>query len=345
MLRILRIVLINSVIGTLLFSYLYYSETKGLVNYLENIWLVVGIIICSNLLGWGVIYLGILTDKIYSWKKSIIIRFNLELLINFTSTIVLLLLLFSLYSQTVLNIGISSFLSQHYETTIRVIILAFVSLLIYNIIDFALYSFNQYSVVQIESVKQSREQLELHFDALKSQLSPHFLFNNLNTIYALAHQDTSKAEHYIRMLAQTYQYILNTHSNKVTSVNDEIQFVDAYKYLLEIRFGNTLEISTKLTADALKCFIPPLSLQILIENAVKHNSFDEEKPLKIEILNDYDYIIVRNNVSLSTPKTDSLKIGLENLRKRYAHLTDMKLQTIVNNYFIVKIPILKTKAS
>lgn len=345
MIRILRIVLINSIIGTLLFSYLYYSETKGLLNYIDNIWLVVGIIICSNLLGWGILYLGRLTDRIYPWKKSILIRFNLELFTNFTFIIGLLLLFFSLYSQIALQIGISTFISQHPETTIRVIILAFVSLIIYNIFDFALYSFNQYSVVQIESVKLSREQLELQFDALKSQLSPHFLFNNLNTIYALVHQDTNKAEHYIRMLAQTYQYILNTHSNKVTSVNDEIQFVDAYKYLLEIRFGNTLEISTKLTDDALKCFLPPMSLQILIENAVKHNSFDEEKPLKIEILNDYDYIIVRNNVSLSTPKTDSLKIGLENLRKRYAHLTDMSLQTFVNNYFIVKIPILKTKAS
>lgn len=342
MLRTLRIILINSIIGTLLFSYLYYSETKGLLDYIENIWLITGIVVCSNVVGWGVLCLGRLTNGLYPWRRSIIIRFNIELVINFIGVMGLLLLLFSMYSLIFLKIGISAFIAQHPETVIRVIILAFVSLLIYNIIDFALFSYNQYSIVQIESVKLSREQLELQFDALKSQLSPHFLFNNLNTIYALVHQDANKAEHYIRMLAQTYQYILNTHTNKVTSVADEIQFVEAYKYLLEIRFGNTLEITIKLTTDALRCFIPPMSLQILIENAVKHNSFDEEKPLRIEILNDYDYIIVRNNVSQSKPKTDSLKIGLENLRKRYSHLTRMDLQTIVNNYFIVKIPILKT---
>jgi two-component system LytT family sensor kinase len=132
---------------------------------------------------------------------------------------------------------------------------------------------------------------------------------------------------------------------KTTRIEDELKFVEAYKYLLEIRFGSTLSIDLKLTTETLKYFIPPLSLQILIENAVKHNSFDEEKPLKIEILNDYDDIIVRNNIAQAKPKTDSLKIGLENLRKRYSHLTNRKLQTIVNNYFIVKIPIIKTLAS
>lgn len=342
MLRILRIILVNSIVGFLLFSYLYYSETKGLLNYFENFWLTIGVITISNTLGWSIILAGSPVNRLYSWKKSIVIRFILELSINLVVVIGLLSLILSLYGQLFLKTGVIDIIKHYPETTIRVFILALVSLFIYNIIDFALYSYNQYSVVQIETVRLSREQLELQFDALKSQLSPHFLFNNLNTIYALVHQDADKTEHYIRMLTQTYQYILNTHSNKTTPIQDELQFVEAYKYLLEIRFGNTLEIKISLSPDALKCLIPPLSLQILIENAVKHNSFDEEKPLKIEILNDYDYIIVRNNVSLAKPKTDSLKIGLENLRKRYSHLTEKEIQTIVNNYFIVKIPLIKT---
>jgi sensor histidine kinase YesM len=342
MLRLLRIISINSVVGLLLFSYLYYSETKILLNYFENIWLLTGIILGSNILGWSIYYSEKLIDKIHTWKKSIVLRFIIQLFLNFIFAIGLIVIFLSLFGEIILKIGISTLITQHTETTIRVIILAFVTLFVYTIIDFALYSYNQYSVVQIESVKLSREQLELQFDALKSQLSPHFLFNNLNTIYALVHQDFSKTEHYIRMLAQTYQYILNTHSKKTTSIKEEIHFVEAYKYLLEIRFGNALDIDIKLSAEALKCSIPPLSLQILIENAVKHNSFDEDKPLKIEILNDYDYIIVRNNLSQAKPKTDSLKIGLENLRKRYSYLTEKNVHTIVNNYFIVRVPILKT---
>jgi len=342
MLRLLRIISINSVVGLLLFSYLYYSETKILLNYFENIWVLTGIILGSNILGWSIYYSGKLIDKIQTWKKSIVLRFIIQLCLNFIFAIGLIVIFLSLFGEIILKIGISNLINQHEETTIRVIILAFVTLFVYTIIDFALYSYNQYSVVQIESIKLSREQLELQFDALKSQLSPHFLFNNLNTIYALVHQDINKTEHYIRMLAQTYEYILNTHSKKTTSIEEEIHFVEAYKYLLEIRFGNALDIDIKLSAEALKCSIPPLSLQILIENAVKHNSFDEEKPLKIEIINDYDYIIVRNNLSQAKPKTDSLKIGLENLRKRYSYLTEKNVQTIVNNYFIVRVPILKT---
>jgi two-component system LytT family sensor kinase len=345
MLRILRIILINSLFGILLFTYLYYSETKGKLVYLENIWLVASVIIGSNILGWGIIYVGKLLDRVYPWKRSIILRFSFELGLNFLLVIGILSLIFSLFSELLFKIGLSNLISQYSETTIRVFILTFVSLFFYTILDFALYSYNQYSVVQIESIRISRQQLELQFDALKSQLSPHYLFNNLNTIYSLVHQDQVRTEHYIRMMAQTYQYILNTHSQKEISIIEEIGFIEAYKYLLEIRFGSTLEINIKLTQDTLSYYIPPLSLQILIENAVKHNSFDEENPLRIEILNDYDDIIVRNNISLAKPKSDSLKIGLDNLRKRYSYLTTRKLQTIVNNYFIVRIPILKTISS
>lgn len=345
MLRILRIILTNSLVGLLLFSYLYYSEKKDTLNYFENIWLVLGIIIGSNFLGWSVVYIDRLLDNLYSWKKSIILRFILELSINFAFTIGLLAVTTSLFGHFFLKTSLTELLKEHSETTIRVFILTFVSQFIYSIIDFALYSYNQYSVVQIESIKLSREQLELQFDALRSQLSPHYLFNNLNTIYALVHQDAERTEKYIRKLAQTYQYILNNHSQKTTTIDNELKFVEAYKYLLEIRFGNTLDINLKLSTETLRYSIPPLSLQILIENAVKHNSFDEGNPLKIEILNDYDDIIVRNNISQAKPKTDSLKIGLDNLRKRYTYLSDRKVQTIVNNYFIVRIPILKHVAN
>jgi two-component system LytT family sensor kinase len=183
MLRILRIVLINSIVGVLLFSYLYYSETKGVLVYFENLWIVSGVILGSNLLGWSIISLGKLLDKLYIWKKSIILRFLLEITIDFILVIGLLWIFFGLFGDVLFKIGLSNLIVKYSETTIRVFILTFVSLFFYTIIDFALYSYNQYSVAQIESIKVSREQLVLQFDALKSQLSPHYLFNNLNTFW------------------------------------------------------------------------------------------------------------------------------------------------------------------
>jgi len=341
MLRSFRIIVVNSLIGILLFSYLYYSETSKSLNYLENGWLIAGILFGSNLLGYSILLSNRIIERFYSWKRGVFNRFIIGIILNYIIITGLVSSLICLYGILFLKTGFGDLIVQYPETTIRFLILSFLLLFIFTIIDFALYSYNLYSVIQIESVKLAREQLELQMDALKSQLTPHYLFNNLNTIYALVHQDAGRAENYIRMLAQTYRYILDRHNERLTSVKDEQMFIKAYKYLLEIRFGKAVEVDIKLSDDVQECFLPPLSLQILVENAVKHNTFDNENPLRIEILNDSENILVRNNISLSSPKTDSLKIGLNNLKKRYSYLTSKKIQIISSKYFIVKIPVIK----
>lgn len=341
MLRSLRIIVVNSLAGILLFSYLYYSETSKSFNYIENGWLIAAILSGSNLLGYSILFSNRLIERFYSWKRGVFNRFIIGVILNYFILTGIVSFFAFIYGNYILNTGFGDLIARYPETAFRFLIISFILIFFFTIIDFAFYSYNYYSVIQIESVRLEREQLELQMDALKSQLTPHYLFNNLNTIYALIHQDALRAENYIRMLAQTYRYILDRHNERTTSVKDEQIFIEAYKYLLEIRFGRTVEVDIKLSDDVLEYFIPPLSLQILVENAVKHNTFDNESPLKIEILNDKGKIVVRNNISLSIPKTDSLKIGLNNLRKRYSYLTENSIQIISNKYFIVKIPVLK----
>jgi len=343
MLRIVRISFVNALLGFTLLSYLFYSETGETFGYLKNPLMMVVLFFFFNVLGWGIVILNKLINKALSWNKKAWLRFLVGHVVHFVFVILLVVIFCSIYTESTTLSSLQALYDQYVETALRIIILTFISIFIFTIVDFALFSYRQYAIVQIEQVRQKREQLELQFEALKTQLSPHFLFNNFNTIYSLINHDNTATEHYIRMLAQTYQYILATHGEKLVSVSREFDFIKSYLYLQEIRFGNSLTIGINDAEDCQNCFVPPLSLQILVENAIKHNSFDETEPLNINILLVNGYIVISNNLMPSPTKSDSLKIGLNNLKKRYSQVTDKKISIDKGSTeFVVKLPIIKS---
>ena len=138
-----------------------------------------------------------------------------------------------------------------------------------------MYSYYAYATVQIEAVKYERKQIDLQLRALKSQLSSHFLFNNLNTISSLAHNDAQQAETYIRGLANIYNYTLNSYHEKLVPFEDELQVVMAYLHMIQTRFGNSFHYTVDIPEHVKASRIPPLTLQMLIENAVKHNRWKQ----------------------------------------------------------------------
>ncbi len=177
----------------------------------------------------------------------------------------------------------------------KVGILLLASLSIYIIVYALLYSYQQYAVAQIETLQRERKQLELQFEALKSQVSPHYLFNSLNTISSLIYKDPQSAEQFIRRLAQTYQYILATQNKRYVLLREEVDFVQSYYYLLRIRFQQQLTVEFNLPSSILDTRIPPLTLQILVENAVKHNTLNADNKLFIYITaQDNTYLRVIN---------------------------------------------------
>jgi len=182
--------------------------------------------------------------------------------------------------------------------------------------------------------------LELQFEALKSQLSPHYLFNCLNTISSLVHRDPKLTESFIRRLAQTYQYILNTKNRKLVKLAEEIEFVKAYNYLLRVRFEEALKINIDLPEELLASDVPPLTLQILVENAVKHNVISEESPLEISIKADPQTVTVSNNLTRRADVENSFKVGLENIKKRYEFFTEIPVRVVNNELFEVQLPVL-----
>ena len=340
--KLLVRLLLYASIGIMTYTYLHYGET-GLLPDLPGDLMA---------LYWTFVYslgLGISIDKIHQllsgllpWRKYFTGRFIVGLVANAVTGVLLLLTFGYLYALILTEIDFGQFVLTHQESAVKLAILLFFMFFIYNIVDFTFYSYNEYAVGQIETVKLEREHMELQFEALKTQLSPHYLFNCLNTISSLIDKNAEYAETFIRRLVQTYQYILESKDKKLISLAEEIDFVKAYQFLLKVRFGDAMKINFELSDEVMKTQIPPLTIQILIENAVKHNEISEEDPLEIEIkMDNGDFITVKNDKTAGLlDDVSSFKIGLENIQKRYQYFTSKPIKIIDQHNFEVKLPLI-----
>jgi hypothetical protein len=186
-----------------------------------------------------------------------------------------------------------------------------------------------------------RENLLAKYEALKNQVNPHFLFNSLNTLSGVVEQNPEQATNFIKKLSDIYRYVLEQNDKELVSLIDEMKFVEDYLFLSKMRFGEALIFNMNLPANH-TIQIVPLGLQMLVENAIKHNIIADDMPLKIEIEIEDGFVIVRNNLQKKTTIVLGKEpLGLENLKKRYAYLSGASVKVIESDSkFIVKLPII-----
>jgi len=196
----------------------------------------------------------------------------------------------------------------------------------------------QTSVVNEERLK--REAIELQLASLKNQVNPHFLFNTLNVLTSLIPKDPEASIRFVKQLSEVYRYVLEQNAKDTTNIKDELQFLKSYVYLQKIRFGESFQVLEQITVPDFQ--IIPLALQMLLENAIKHNIVSDEKPLVVKIYDSDDYLIVENNLQKKSAMFDSNQIGLKNIQFRYEFLSRNKMEVIsTEGKFIVKLPKLK----
>jgi LytS/YehU family sensor histidine kinase len=163
----------------------------------------------------------------------------------------------------------------------------------------------------------------------------------MNTVYSLIDTYPDKAKEFISMFSKTYRHVLDVKEKIVVSLKEEIEFLNSYIFLQKIRHEGNLEISINIDAQKLNNYIPPLSLQMLVENAIKHNIVSGKMPLKIHIYINEEYLYVKNNLQLKTDIPESTKIGLNNLTKRYKHISERIPDFYIrDNEYIARIPII-----
>ncbi|OJV12426.1 MAG: histidine kinase [Dyadobacter sp. 50-39] len=206
----------------------------------------------------------------------------------------------------------------------------------------AVYFFDAWKMNVRKTEALMRENVQSQLDVLKNQLDPHFLFNSMNTLAALIDDENTAAQDYLERLSDVYRYVLVSRNKNTVLLSEEIAFVDAYLYLNKIRFRENLQVEKRLSNAVMMQYITPLSLQMLVENAIKHNVVSRENPLQIVIREETDaYLVVENNISEKTILEKSTRVGLQNIVNRYSLLTDRKVQIDRDEErFTVKIPLL-----
>jgi hypothetical protein len=192
----------------------------------------------------------------------------------------------------------------------------------------------------VDTERLQKESVKAQYDSLKNQVNPHFLFNSLNALTNLVYEDPDKAAKFIKQLSEVYRYVLDTHEKELVPLEEEVKFLDSYLFLQQIRFGAKLRLDIQL--ENKQGQVAPLALQMLIENAIKHNVIAEEQPLTIRVYFQNNYIVVENNLQRKTIITEeSSGLGLENIKKRYAFLTDKEVTIAeLDSMFKVELPII-----
>ncbi|HEY3429278.1 MAG TPA: histidine kinase, partial [Cyclobacteriaceae bacterium] len=194
----------------------------------------------------------------------------------------------------------------------------------------------------VEAERYQKESMAATYESLKNQVNPHFLFNSMNALTNLVYEDQDKAANFIKQLSEVYRYVLDTRDREVVPLEEELKFLRSYIYLQQIRFGSKLSID--LTLNGLDSRVAPLALQMLIENAVKHNEVSEENPLHVKVYSEGNFIVVENNLQTKSRMGESSPgVGLENICKRYAFLSNEKVKIEQSDTrFLVRLPIIPT---
>jgi sensor histidine kinase YesM len=195
--------------------------------------------------------------------------------------------------------------------------------------------------LEAEALRRSTTQAMLQ--AIRSQVNPHFLFNNLNTLSALVMTKNEEANEFIEAFSSVYRYILNHQEDEMVPLRQELDFLQPYTFLLEKRFGPGVRIEKDIPETYRSYYIVPIALQILFENAIKHNIVSVHQPLVIKVFVDQDdHIVVRNNLQHKDPDEASTQTGLNNIAKRYELTVGQSIRISRNNdYFEVALPLIQ----
>lgn len=190
------------------------------------------------------------------------------------------------------------------------------------------------------SLKQELSQIK--FEVLKSQINPHFMFNSLNVLSGLIDKDTAKAQQFIDEFSHIYRYVLETIEQPVSTLEKELDFARSYLFLQQIRYGDNLSYSVKIPGELLRLFMPPLSLQIVLENAMKHNIINASKPLRIELYSEGKSLVVKNNIQPKISSGASTGLGLKNLTRRYAMISnEAPVFSVDTNDYLAILPLIE----
>jgi two-component system, LytTR family, sensor kinase len=288
-------------------------------------------------------YLNRSFENKFSFDKSVLKRLVPQVS---ASAIICLPLVFLVNKLIIPYLPIKVYYNAGFEAITYVLL--FLILTLMNFSFYATYLFKQWqksiedkALLQLQAVEMEKDKSMMQYHHLKNQVNPHFLFNTFTSLDGLIQTNPDLASEFVRHLSKVYRYVLEHKENEIVSLQTETAFINNYTPLLSIRYKNALDINIDISQQAMEKGIVMVTLQMLIDNAIKHNSLQTEFPLKINIWNEGEYLYVSNNKQLRKQIETSNKKGLHQLIGLYAFLTETPV--IINDMpqrFEIKLPLL-----
>lgn len=350
----IRILIIGSLYAVLYFTYSLFS-LKGSLEGIISQWMSLLFILASTILCGFALHNIIGRIRIFLRERS---GRSTPFLIT-GSLIFFCILMFTALGAVIYkyifirNLPMGELNELYPGFTLQILVISVFTGIILAVVDHNLESFRHLQEIRLTTKKLQTQQVNLRFDSLRSQISPHFLFNSLNTISSLIYRDVKTAERFVRNLASVYLSVLRNYEYPLVSLKTELSLVEHYSFLMQVRFEDAFLVETDLPDDLDSLSVPPLSVQMLMENAIKHNHMSQDNPLKVSITARDDYLVVRNNfigdpghvrigedLYMIPGTSGSPGIGLENIKNRYRILSNKPVLISKDEYFTVSIPLI-----
>ena len=281
----------------------------------------------------GVVSVIIWLHKKFPWRSGIFKRLLLEVVLT-TLTACALIVLLTIIMQPI---------TRHenlQQSIFNYLIVALIMNFVLVAITEGIFFFRQWKQSAVEAERFKKESIRAQLESLKNQVNPHFLFNSLNTLSSLIDHDKEMSKEFLDDLSTVYRYVLQHKDEEIVAVQTELDFIQSFTQLLKKRHGDRIAFHFNVDRDDLQKGIPPMTLQLLVENAVKHNVASRKRPLKVEVFSQDGNLVVRNNLQPKKGVT-STGVGLENIRSRYQYLVDKPVEVLEeNDFFQVRIPII-----
>lgn len=260
---------------------------------------------------------------VYGILWSIIITFFVFVILNYVQSFILVGYSFGEY--------LSKMNFSQFKLPIYISIVIFLSF-------YSFYFYKEVQELKLEESKLQTENAKAKFNAIKTQIDPHFLFNNLNVLYSIIDENPKNAKKFVKNLSSIYRYILDNKDSDLTSLESEIEFAKKYLELLKFRFEDSLNFTIQVENNNSK--IVSLGSQISLENAIKHNKITDDSPLNLKIFTEDNYLVIENNYN-PISNSEGTKLGLKSINERCKYLLNKEIVVDINKgKYIVKIPLL-----
>ena len=277
-------------------------------------------IVTTVIISMGVVSVMIWLQSRFPWRAGVARRLFLEMVLTTLTSFGLITLITLITHFTFLP------KDDLQESIFNYLIVAFIMNFFLVSITEGVFFFREWKNSAVEAERFKKESILAQFQSLKNQVNPHFLFNSLNTLSSLIDQDKEVSKEFLDDLSTVYRYVLQHKDDEVVSLQTELDFIHSFIQLLKKRHGRSLSFHFNINQKDLNKGIPPMSLQLLVENAVKHNVASRKRPLTVEIFSQNHMLVIRNNLQPKKRAVISTGVGLKNIQNRYEYLIDQSIQ-------------------